>query len=221
MYKMKDTSGNTYLMNYGKTTVSRSYNVKYSTAGTYYWTAPTGVTAVTSVEVAAGGGGGGWNCQCDCNCDCCGGDGCIISGKVLTKQGFVNVEELSVGTVLFDEHGNDCVLKAIVPHYVQGRRAVDVGNCSFTDDHSYIAPNGRKCTVNFSGYVKSLNVSYVEGLVEGKYTRHNLMYLAKDTDLAFAVKEVEPQTKTYTLIVDGADFVQMDGVIASCAREVK
>ena len=219
MYKMKDTSGNTYLMNIGKTTVSRSFNVKYSTSGTYYWTAPTGVTAVTSVQVAGGGGGGGWNCECDC--DCCGGDGCIISGKVLTKQGFVNVEQLIAGMTLLDEQGNDCILKAIVPHKVQGRKAVSVGGCVFTDDHSYIAPNGKKCTVNFSGYVKSLSTSYVEGLVEGKYARHNLMYLAKDTDLAFEVKEISPQTMTYTLIVEGADFVQMDGVVASCAREVK
>ena len=219
MYKMKDTSGNTYLMNYGKTTVSRSYNVKYSTAGTYYWTAPTGVTAVTSVEVAAGGGGGGWNCECDC--DCCGGDGCIISGNVLTKQGFVKVEDLTAGMVLLDEHGKDCILKAVVPHRLQGRQAVVVGKCFFTDDHSYIAPNGKKCTVNFGGYVKSLGITYVEGSVKGKYNRHSLMYLAKDTDLDFKVQEMSQYTTTYTLIVDGADFIQMDGVIASCAREVK
>lgn len=220
MYKMKDTSGNTYLMNIGKTTVTRfySYDKKYNTAGTYYWTCPTGCSAVKNVQVAGGGGGGGWNCQCNC-CSC--GDSCIISGKVLTKQGFVDVTELAVGMVLLDENGKDCVLKGIITGKLQHRKAVATGNCVFTDDHSYIAPNGKKCTVDFGGYVQSLSRVAVDGEVTGKYVRHNLIYLAKDTDLEFDIKEMSPQTKTYTLIVDGADFVQMDGVVASCARFFK
>lgn len=217
-YKMKDTSGNVYLMNYGKTTVSRSYSVKYSTAGTYYWTAPTNVTAVTSVQVAGAGGGYGWNCDCDC--DCCGGDGCIISGSVLTKQGYVDVTEVIPGMVLVDENGNDCVLKAVVSNRLQDRKAVVVGNCVFTDDHAYIAPNGKKCTVNFNGYVRSLSTMHTDGVYRGRYVRHNLIYLAKDAGLAYEIKEMGRYTKTYTLIVENADFVQMDGVIASCAREV-
>lgn len=217
-YKMKDTSGNVYLMNYGKTTVSRSYSVKYSTAGTYYWTAPTNVTAVTSVQVAGGGGGYGWDCQCDC--DCCG-DSCVISGKVHTKNGLVDILDLKAGMVLLDNNGNDCILRGIVEGRLQGRKAVVVGNCIFTDDHSYIAPNGRRCTVDFKGYVASLDKKPTDGVVSGRYVRDNAIYLAKDTDLQFDIKEMSRYTKTYTLIVEGADFVQMDGVIASCARLVE
>ena len=217
MYKMKDTSGNTYLMNIGKTTVTRSYSYdkKYDTAGTYYWTCPSGCSSVKNVQVAGGGGGYGWNCQCNC-CSC--GDSCVISGKVLTKQGYVDIADVKVGMVLLSEQGKDCIVKGIVTGKLQHRKAVEVGNCVFTDDHSYIAPNGRKCTVNFGGYVQSLSREVQDGDVKGKYVRQNLLYLAKDTDLDFVVKEMPEDTKTYTLIVDGADFVQMDGVTASCAR---
>lgn len=220
-YKMKDTSGNTYLMNYGKTTVSRSYSVKYSSAGTYYWTCPANVSAVTSVQVAGAGGGYGWNCDCDCDCDCCGGDGCIISGSVLTKQGYVKVQDLVAGMIVIDAEGNDRMLKGIVTNKLQDRKAVMVGACVFTDDHSYIAPNGKKCTVDFQGYVRSLATTHSDGVVSGKYARHNLMYLAKDVGLHHKVMEMNRYTKTYTLIVEDADFIQMEGVIASCAREVK
>lgn len=216
-YKVKDTSGNTYLVNQGNTTVTRSYTTKYSTAGTYYWTAPATVTAVTSVQVAGGGGGYGWDCQCDC-CSC--GDSCVISGKVLTKKGLVDINELKVGMTLLDNKGNDCVLCGIVEGRLQGRKAVTVGNCVFTDDHSYIAPNGCRCTVDFKGYVASLDKKPTDGVVEGRYVRDNSICLAKDTDLEFGIKEMSRYTKTYTLIVAGADFVQMDGVIASCARLV-
>ena len=220
MYKMKDTSGNVYLMNHGKTTVTRSYSYdkKYNTAGTYEWTCPTGCSAVKNVQVAGGGGGGGWNCQCNC-CSC--GDSCVISGKVLTKNGFVDITEVTIGMILFDEHGKEHELKGIVTGKLQNRHAVIVSNCVFTDDHSYVSPNGLKCTVNFDGYVQSLDRDVANGKIKGRYIRHSLIHLAKDTDLNFDVKKMSEDTKTYTLIVEGADFIQMDGVIASCARLIE
>ena len=65
--------------------------------------------------------------------------------------------------VLLSEQGKDCVVKGIVTGKLQHRKAVGVGNCVFTDDHSHIAPMAEKCTVNFGGYVQSLSREVQDG----------------------------------------------------------
>ena len=214
-YKVKDTSGNTYLVNQGNTTVTRSFNVKYSTAGSYSWTAPTGVTNVTSVQVAGGGGGYGWDCQC--NCDCCG-DSCIISGKVYTDQGLVDIHDLKIGMLVIDDAGNKCTLRGIVVGKLQNRKSIKIGNCVFTDDHSYIDANGCVCSFDTKGYFASLAKIPTDGSIQGKYINKSPVYPLDDTSITFELGSMPASTSTYTLIVEGADFVKMDGVTASCAR---
>lgn len=142
----------------------------------------------------------------------------IIKGCILTKSGPVDVSKISVGDVVIDYNGYDRIIKGVVISRVGCRNVITIDGCSFTDDYCIIAPNGKKCIVDFEGYVKSIQQEITSYSACGKYIRNNLIYLADSTDLNYLMERLEPTQRGYALIVEEADFIQMDGVIAACAR---
>ena len=142
----------------------------------------------------------------------------IIKGQILTKRGYVEVSEISVNDVVIDDNGNDRNVKGIALSNVGNRKVITIGDNTFTDDYCFIAPNGRKCVVDFKGYVQSMHKNVTDGFAQGVYVRNNLIYLAEHTDLRYLSEELEPSQCCYALIVDGADFIQMNGVTVACAR---
>lgn len=142
----------------------------------------------------------------------------IIKGSILTKSGPVDVSKISVGDIVIDHNGYDRVIKGVVISRVGCRNVITIDGCSFTDDYCIVAPNGKKCVANFEGYVKSIHQQVIDGSTCGEYIRNNLIYLADSTDLKYLVERLEPMQRGYALIVEDANFIQMDGVIVACAR---
>lgn len=166
----------------------------------------------------------------NCNCDC--GDNCIVSGRVKTPMGYVDIKDLEVGNYVI---GIDFKIHRILgmkTSMVKNRKVVyfeETPNAVLTDDHLFLLANGDYGAYDVAGYYRESKYPCGDENVLGTYARvreKDIVDLSKENYVMkpnlskLCVKEVPYETVTYTPIVEGCEWIILDGLVVACARYI-
>lgn len=168
----------------------------------------------------------------NCYSQSCSCSSCIIKGKILTNEGYKNIEELQVGDNIVYQGKQHCVA-GIKTSKLGSRKAIrfEYHDAVFTDDHLFKV-NGGYAAYDLSGYFREAANALTDGKVWGTYARSkegkykefhsgtNLIANENGYSLnkVFIAAEFTEDIVTYIPIIEGSEWCIVDGMVVACAR---
>lgn len=160
----------------------------------------------------------------------CDGESCsIIKGRVLTVNGYKDVEDLKDGDLILNEKGRAHILKGIKESFLLDKPVVKVGDTIVTADMMFLLDEKAYGTFDVDGCYKAVFNDVRTPTVLGHFDRRGLplydisqiITYSRGHYLTASSVDLPMATKIYTLIVDGARWCIVDDMVMACAKEIR